>query len=354
MMRNSHISKLIIFSLGAAVVLILPGCKDKDTKTVSADFQIQRDYNKGPLAVHLLADNSSITMAQTLQLQIQATVQSRYQAVMPDVNESLEDFHIVDWRNLGDRLDENNNVVTTYQYRLEPLKIGKAQLPSFLFEAIPAATDGAEDKKKIRLETDPVDIEVVTLFTDQPEQIELADIQDVVDMPSRINLWWIGAIALLVAAIVIFLCRRRKRAQLQKPRVYKSAHQLAGELLHRLVEANLIEKGRTKEFYQRLSNILRHYIEDRFSLMAPERTTEEFLYELQYSRSELSITDKEALAEFLNHCDLVKFAKHQPTSDQVTYTVELAEDFIAKTKSDQYRVDVTDKTENQITDPAEI
>ena len=39
-------------------------------------------------------------------------------------------------------------------------------------------------------------------------------------------------------------------------------------------------KGRIKEFYERISNILRHYIEHRFDLHAPERTTEEFLYEL--------------------------------------------------------------------------
>ena len=43
------------------------------------------------------------------------------------------------------------------------------------------------------------------------------------------------------------------------------------------------EAGRIKEFYQRISDILRHYIENRFGLHAPERTTEEFLVELKPS-----------------------------------------------------------------------
>ena len=77
-------------------------------------------------------------------------------------------------------------------------------------------------------------------------------------------------------------------------------------------------------------------------MRAPERTTEEFLIELQ-STDVLSTPDKENIGEFLKHCDLVKFAKYSPTTEQIQRTFDLVKDFIDKTKSDARRIDVTEK-----------
>ena len=55
----------------------------------------------------------------------------------------------------------------------------------------------------------------------------------------------------------------------------------------------------------------------------------------------LGDSDKGALEEFLRHCDLVKFAKHDPTQSQNERTLELVRNFIEKTRSDQNQVDVT-------------
>jgi hypothetical protein len=131
-------------------------------------------------------------------------------------------------------------------------------------------------------------------------------------------------------------------------RLFKPAHEIAYQRLQKLVAAKLVEKGMLREFYQRISDILRHYIEDRFDLMAPERTTEEFLFELSESNS-LPQADKDSLAEFLTHCDLVKFAKHQPETKQIQRTFDLVKNFIAKTKSAQHQVDITDVVHNRHT-----
>ena len=55
------------------------------------------------------------------------------------------------------------------------------------------------------------------------------------------------------------------------------------------------------------------------------------------------------LGEFLTHCDLVKFAKHEPTTEQIQQTFDLVKDFIEKTGSDERKVDVTDKVQEQET-----
>ena len=65
----------------------------------------------------------------------------------------------------------------------------------------------------------------------------------------------------------------------------------------------------------------------------------------------LATADKQVLEEFLTHCDLVKFAKHDPTTDQVQRTFDLVKDFIERTKSEERKVDVTDKMEAAETTP---
>lgn len=67
-----------------------------------------------------------------------------------------------------------------------------------------------------------------------------------------------------------------------------------------------------KLFCFEVSDALRAYLEERFQLRAPERTTEEFLYDLQ-ATTHLNSVQKQSLSEFLTHCDLVKFARHEPT-----------------------------------------
>jgi hypothetical protein len=66
-----------------------------------------------------------------------------------------------------------------------------------------------------------------------------------------------------------------------------------------------------KPFCTLVSDTVRFYLEERFEFRAPERTTEEFLHELRGTN--LLLPDqKESLGEFLQQCDLVKFAKYEP------------------------------------------
>jgi hypothetical protein len=147
----------------------------------------------------------------------------------------------------------------------------------------------------------------------------------------------------LAACAAAYVVVRRRRLSRGHARAFKPAHEIAYERLRRLVGDNPVERGRIKEFYERVSNILRHYIEDRFSVRAPEQTTEEFLCELQYTDA-LGDSDKRHVGRFLEHCDLVKFARFSPETAQIQEAFNIVRDFIDRTKSDEKKVDVTDKT----------
>ena len=120
-------------------------------------------------------------------------------------------------------------------------------------------------------------------------------------------LWWTLTV-LLVVAILVWAWRYWQKRRAQIPIVPPlPAHIRAKQ---KLQEA-LALLTQPKPFCILVSDTLRGYLEERFTFHAPERTTEEFLYELRET-DRLTRDQKENLGDFLQRCDLVKFAKYEP------------------------------------------
>jgi hypothetical protein len=345
--EHKNRSSLVAYTIiTCALALFCYGCKKDDASGLAkSEFKIDKLFERGPLAVHIRLDKDKVTIAETVLLQFEAAIDPKYELQMPQVGAQLQNFGILDWDNLGDKLDENNNVVSTYQYRLEPFLSGNYQLPVFTFEFTDA---NSLAEKKYTLATEPIDIEVTSLLGEDRENLVIADIEDVMDMPKPPSywlLWMLSTCVAIAAAVSAWLYLRRRRIR-ELVRIFKSAHEIAYARLKALVKDDPVAAGKIKEFYERISDILRHYIEHRFNLRVPERTTEEFLAELALD-DVLGETDKKMLEEFLTHCDLVKFAKHDPTHEQIQRTFDLVREFIEKTKSDEQKIDVTDSVQSR-------
>ena len=69
-------------------------------------------------------------------------------------------------------------------------------------------------------------------------------------------------------------------------------------------------------FHRRFRGDPRSISRNGFNFHAPDRTTEEFLYELQATNL-LTAEQKQSLADFLASCDLIKFAKYEPTETEL-------------------------------------
>jgi hypothetical protein len=91
--------------------------------------------------------------------------------------------------------------------------------------------------------------------------------------------------------------------------------------------------AQVEAFYVEVSQVLRTYLEERFGLHAPERTTEEFLSELEQG-SALSTDQRRALQRFLSQCDMVKFAAQIPGEEVHLETFAIAEQFVETTRAD--------------------
>ena len=94
---------------------------------------------------------------------------------------------------------------------------------------------------------------------------------------------------------------------------------------------HLAEQGEYQAYYVELSGIIRRYIEERFSIRAPEMTTEEFLRSLG-SSAQLESEHRQLLADFLNACDMVKFARYGPSLKEAEEAMGSAEKFVAETR----------------------
>jgi len=136
----------------------------------------------------------------------------------------------------------------------------------------------------------------------------LRDIKPPVDIPNPWFWVWVTLGALALAGLFFLALKRwRKKKAETPPTPAIPAHVRAKQ---KLQEA-LAFIGQPKEFCIIVSDTIRWYLEEHFNFHAPERTTEEFLYELQ--ETDLLLPDqKESLTEFLKRCDLVKFAKYEP------------------------------------------
>ena len=120
-------------------------------------------------------------------------------------------------------------------------------------------------------------------------------------------LWWaLGALAIL--ALLFAAWRYWRRRKTEKPVI---AEIPAHERARRKLETALDLFDQPKPFCIVVSDAMRLYLEERFGLRAPERTTDEFLGDLSRS-SALTDLQKETLKQFLSACDMVKFARYEP------------------------------------------
>jgi hypothetical protein len=133
------------------------------------------------------------------------------------------------------------------------------------------------------------------------------DIRDIRGPKAVTGSWVLPAV--LAGAIVIALCAyavwgRRHRETRNRGLT------LSEQTLERLEETRpLMRPATAREFGIAASEVIRNYIERRFNVIATQRTTEEFLQTLlQSSSNETLARHRSLLEEFLQQCDLVKFA----------------------------------------------
>ena len=174
-------------------------------------------------------------------------------------------------------------------------------------------------------------IEVKSALTN--ENANMHDIKDLATWPGRILIWVYVLILVIIAAALVGILAKHF---LNKPRTIlhmpppPPAHETALQALNILKAKGWIEALNIEPFYIELSDIVRHYIEARFDIHAPEQTTEEFIRETATSNI-LSMDHQSLTQQFLEQCDLVKFARYRPEKTDMTNAYDSAERLVQET-----------------------
>jgi hypothetical protein len=204
----------------------------------------------------------------------------------------------------------------TYKQRLliTGFDSGAFKIPSFVFSVIPKSGNA------YTVQTDSFTLGVSTVAVDTTKAFK--GIKNIIYVKST----WLDFLILHLRAIMlgwlllgviigltIYLVKRSKR----KPVAVGPILSLQDRTLKQLSDLEmkqLWQKNQPKEYYIQLTDIVRGYIEHRFSTPAMELTTDELLYKAQLHK-ELQ-PYYQLLADVLNTADLAKFAKYQPMPQQ--------------------------------------
>jgi hypothetical protein len=141
----------------------------------------------------------------------------------------------------------------------------------------------------------------------------------------------VALIALVVGALAALLISRwlRRPKKLPPPPPPRPPWDVALEALHDIRHAGLTREGRFAEVFDRVSDVLRRYLGDRYGYDGLESTTREALGSLRQVSP--GIEDLAGIETFMRDADLVKFARLTPSEGECMDLLARAENIVTRT-----------------------
>jgi len=147
----------------------------------------------------------------------------------------------------------------------------------------------------------------------------------------------IGSLLILgLAGFLVYYYYMRRKAGGEEMKIISKpsepAYIVAYRELDRLKAQKLWQQNKVKEYYTRITYIIRWYISRRFGIPALEETSDEIL--ANFRKLKVDNVNMENLESLLILADLVKFAKGNPDPDENIVHLDNAYDFVKSTKDD--------------------
>jgi hypothetical protein len=191
-------------------------------------------------------------------------------------------------------------------------------------------------------------LKVLTIEVDTTNVEQFFGPKDVQDNPFQWSDWslpfWLSVLLIVLLALCYYLYLRLRdnKPIISRIRIVKRLlpHQKAMKEIEQIKADKMVTSENSKEYYTKLTDTLRKYIEERYGFNAMEMTSSEIIEKL------MSIQDENALSE-LRHlfltADLVKFAKYSTLINENDQNLVNAIEFINQTKLENVPVEETVK-----------
>lgn len=304
-------------------------------RPVRAADTIEQTAERGPVIAILKIEPAEPVIGDVVTLNLEVRAEPDVELLMPEFGEALGRFEIVDFAP-REEIDARGATVARQTYRLQPPRSGRQTIPPLRLEFVDRRQGhqpAPKGEDAYELMTERVVLQVGSVLPAEAPLALRAAHGPLAPRRDPLGPWWawaLGAAALLAAASP-FLLRLYRSAVAQRRQ--ETAYEIARSELDALLYAGRPGSDRPSvdSFYVKLSTIVRSYLENRFALRSPELTTEEFLGEMGRS-PDLARSHQQMLREFLQHADLVKFAAHLPSGDDIGAQIRSAENFLEETR----------------------
>jgi hypothetical protein len=328
--RSGHPVLFLKATLLACTTILLAGCglmtgKDSGSPAQSDDA-IERTAEKGPVKLFVRVQPREPRLSDLVEMEVTVESQPDVEIKPPAFGQAVGDFIIRDYSERPRHPAGGN--VRRFRYQLEPGHAGKHLIRSVSIEFVDRRPNSEGRGEPALIETDPLEVNVTSELGDEaPSLANLEPMLPPQPVPGTWATGWLiaAAVAGVLAIVLIMMWRRRKRQVIAPRRL--TPEEIAHAALAALLAEDLTRRGLIKEFYLRLTGIVRQYIEDTVGIRAPEQTTEEFLRDMR-SRAVFPPERSVRLAEFLEAADMVKYAGQQPQAGQIDEAISRAREFV--------------------------
>lgn len=279
------------------------------------------------ISINAKPDTNWIRIGDQIGYTIEITHQKGVNVTFPEFNGQLTDeIEILEERKT-DSLLTDDEIKITRSYLITSFDSGLHFIPPIKFAFESSAISDT-------IETSASYLDVAAVEVNLEEDIK--DIRSQYEAPvtlAELLPYILGGLVLVILVLfIIYYIRRKKQdkpiIKIEKPK--EPAHQIAFRELELLKTEKLWQQGKIKEYYTRLTDILRIYIEERFNIPAMEQTTDELLDSFR-DRGEHKELHYEILRQLLTTADLVKFAKEKPLPDENDGYYKNAYDYVKQT-----------------------
>ena len=149
------------------------------------------------------------------------------------------------------------------------------------------------------------------------------------EVKSVVLFWLLAALGLTVG-IILLLAFHNDRPIIKRIKIEPKipAHVRAMDGIEEMRRSGETRSEDAKEYYTRLTDLVREYINERFGFNATEMTSDEILEHLEENRSKDSLSE---LADLFTTSDMAKFAKYKPLLAENDRNLMTALEFIKDT-----------------------
>jgi hypothetical protein len=305
-----------------------------------APTSLERQTERGPVKVRVTLEPTEPLIGDPLTLTLEVTAEPGVELIMPEFGQSLDRFSIRDFVP-RERIDENGSTLATQRYTLSAPMSGPQYVPPISIEFVDRRAGmrpAPEGEDAYEILTERIDFEVRSVLpVAAADELEppLGELEPLA-APGSVTGWtWLLVLvplAILAIGTSYWLISRthvRRRA---------SAYEIAIARLDALKARARPEGAEAVDgFFVELSDLVRHYLEDRFGLHAPELTTEEFL-DVAAASPDLRAEHQGFLQDFLRRSDQVKFARFLPDADYIEEVLHAAGRFLEQTREEAMTV----------------